>query len=110
VIAIAARYLGVPYRFGGTTPSGFDCSGYSQYVFGQLGISIPRTADQQYNAATRVSSSQAQPGDLVFFISGGSSYHVGIYAGNGMMYDAGKTGEVITKRAIWSATVAFGRF
>jgi peptidoglycan DL-endopeptidase CwlO len=110
VIAIAARYLGVPYRFGGTTPSGFDCSGYTQYVFGQLGISIPRTADQQYNAATKVSSSQAQAGDLVFFLSGGSAYHVGIYAGNGMMYDAGKTGEVITKRAIWSATVAFGRF
>jgi cell wall-associated NlpC family hydrolase len=109
VIAIAARYLGVPYLYGGGTPNGFDCSGYTQYVFKQLGVSLPRTADQQLGATTRISRSQAQAGDLVFFVSGGSAYHVGIYAGGGMMYDAGKTGEVITKRAIWSATVVFGR-
>jgi cell wall-associated NlpC family hydrolase len=109
VIAVAARYLGVPYRYGGTTPSGFDCSGYTQYVFAQLGISIPRTADQQYNAVTRIPSSQAQAGDLVFFLGSGGAYHVGIYAGGGMMYDSGRPGEVITKRAIWSADIAFGR-
>jgi cell wall-associated NlpC family hydrolase len=107
-IAVAARYLGVAYRSGGTTPNGFDCSGYVRYVFNQLGVSLPRTADEQYNAATRIPSSAAEAGDLVFFLSGGSAYHVGIYAGNGMMYDAGRTGEVITKRAIWSADIAFG--
>jgi cell wall-associated NlpC family hydrolase len=110
VIAVAARYLGVPYRYGGTTPSGYDCSGYTQYVFAQLGIKLPRTADQQYNAATRISSSSAQPGDLVFFLDSRGAYHVSIYAGGGMMYDAGKPGEVIAKRDIWSANIAFGRF
>jgi cell wall-associated NlpC family hydrolase len=110
VIAVAARYLGVPYRYGGTTPQGFDCSGYAQYVFAQFGIKIPRTADQQYDAATRISSSQARPGDLVFFLGSGGAYHVGIYAGAGMMYDAGKPGQAIGKRDIWSAVIAFGRF
>lgn len=110
VIAVASRYLGVAYRYGGTTPSGFDCSGYTQYVYAQLGITIPRTADQQYDAATRIPSSQARPGDLVFFLGSGGAYHVGIYAGNGMVYDAGKPGQTVTKRAIWSADIAFGRF
>jgi cell wall-associated NlpC family hydrolase len=108
-IAVAARYLGIPYRSGGTTPAGFDCSGYVRYVFAQLGVDLPRTAQQQYDAVTRIPSSQAQPGDLVFFHSGGSVYHVGIYAGGGMMYDSGRLGEVITKRAIWSADISFGR-
>ncbi|HET9655643.1 MAG TPA: NlpC/P60 family protein [Kineosporiaceae bacterium] len=109
VIAVAARYTGVAYRYGGTTPAGFDCSGYTQYVFAQLGVSLPRTAGQQYGAVTRIPSSQAQAGDLVFFLGSGGVYHVGIYAGGGMLYDAGKPGEAITKRAIWSANIAFGR-
>lgn len=110
VIAVATRYLGVPYRYGGTTPQGFDCSGYSRHVYAQLGIRIPRTADQQYDAAVRIPSSQARPGDLVFFLGSGGAYHVGIYAGDGMMYDAGKPGQGVSKRDIWSATIAFGRF
>jgi cell wall-associated NlpC family hydrolase len=109
VIAVAARYVGVPYRYGGTTPRGFDCSGYTQYVFAQLGVRIPRTADQQYDAVTRISSSQARAGDLVFFLGSGGAYHVGIYAGGGMLYDAGRSGQLITKRDIWSADIAFGR-
>jgi cell wall-associated NlpC family hydrolase len=109
VIAVAARYVGVPYRYGGSTPRGFDCSGYTQYVFAQLGVRIPRTADQQYHAVTRISSSQARAGDLVFFLGSGGAYHVGIYAGGGMMYDAGRSGQLITKRDIWSADIAFGR-
>jgi len=110
IIAIAARYLGVAYVYGGTTPNGFDCSGYTQYVYAQAGIKIPRTAEEQRQASRQVARSQAQPGDLVFFLSGGSAYHVGIYAGGNMMYDAGKPGEVITKRAIWSSNVVFGEF
>lgn len=109
VLAVAARYVGVPYVYGGSSPRGMDCSGYVQYVFAQLGISLPRTADQQMHATTRISRSEAGPGDLVFFVSGGSAYHVGIYAGNNMMYDAGRPGETIVKRAIWTATVVFGR-
>jgi cell wall-associated NlpC family hydrolase len=109
VLAIAARYAGVPYVYGGETPSGFDCSGYVEYVFNKVGISLPRTANQQYNAVTHISSSSVKPGDLVFFISGGSAYHVGIYAGGGMMWDAPKPGGVVSKRDIWSATIVYGR-
>lgn len=109
VIAIAARYIGVPYLYGGTTPSGFDCSGYVRYVFAQLGVSLPRTANEQLQATTRISRSQAQPGDLVSFISGGVAYHNGIYAGNGMMYDSPRTGETVGLHAIWSADVVFTR-
>ena len=109
VLAIAARYVGIRYRMGGTTPAGFDCSGYAQYVYRQLGIALPRTTDQQLAAVTRISRSQAQPGDLVFFMNGRGSYHVGIYAGGGMMYDSPHSGARISKRAIFSSNVVFGR-
>lgn len=109
VMAIAARYVGVPYLYGGTTPSGFDCSGYARYVFAQLGVSLPRIADAQLKATTRIPRSQAQPGDLVSFMSGGIAYHNGIYAGNGMMYDAPRTGRTVGLHAIWSADVVFSR-
>jgi peptidoglycan DL-endopeptidase CwlO len=109
VLAVAARYLGVPYVYGGTTPRGWDCSGATSYIFGQVGVKIPRTANDQMLASKRVSSSEAQPGDLVFFISSGRAYHVGIFAGNGMMYDAQRTGKAFTKRAIYSSSVVYGR-
>jgi cell wall-associated NlpC family hydrolase len=106
VLAIAAQYAGLPYQYGGTSPStGFDCSGFTQYVFGRVGISLPRTAEEQRQAVTPVSN--PQPGDLVFF--GSPAYHVGIYAGNGMMWDSPRTGESIAKRAIWSGNVSYGR-
>jgi cell wall-associated NlpC family hydrolase len=109
VLAVAARYIGTRYVYGGTTPRGFDCSGFTGYVYRQLGVSLPRTANQQMLATHRVSRSQARPGDLVFFVSGHRAYHTGIYAGHGMMYDAPRTGKTIQKRAIWSASVVFGR-
>jgi cell wall-associated NlpC family hydrolase len=109
VLAIAARYVGTPYRYGGTTPRGFDCSGYTRYVFAKLGISLPRTANQQMNATRRIKRSQARPGDLVFFVSSGRAYHMGIYAGNGMMYDSPRSGKSVSKRKIWDAAVVFGR-
>jgi len=109
VAALAARYLGVPYLFGGESPSGWDCSGAMLYIFGLVGIHLPRTANEQMLATTRISSSQAEPGDLVFFISGGRAYHVGLYAGNGMIFDAGRTGEVFQKRAIWTSSVVYTR-
>ena len=106
LIATAASLVGTPYRWGGTTTSGFDCSGFTQYVFARNGISLPRTAEQQRQAATRVSSPQV--GDLVFF--GAPAWHMGIYAGNGMMYDSGSSGSTVTKRAIWTSSVTYGRF
>jgi cell wall-associated NlpC family hydrolase len=105
VLSVASRYLGVPYVWGGTTPRGFDCSGFTKYVYGVLGKELPRTVAQQRAAVRIISRSQAQPGDLVIF---GDS-HIGIYAGGGMMYDAPHRGMSVTKRAIYSASVAFGR-
>jgi cell wall-associated NlpC family hydrolase len=109
VLAIAARYLGVPYRYGGTTPLAWDCSGAVQYIFNQAGMALPRTANQQMLSTTRITRSQAEPGDLVFFVSGGSAYHVGIYAGDNDMYDSGRTGSSFSKRPIWTSAVVFGR-
>ena len=109
VVAIAMRYLGIAYRYGGTTPRGFDCSGFTQYVFRQVGVTLPRTADQQLRAATRISRSQAKVGDLVFFLSGGSAYHMGIYLGNGKMIDSPRRGGVIAVRSLFSSNVVFAR-
>ncbi len=109
VLAIAARYYGIPYRYGGTTPRGFDCSGFTKYVFGQVGVSLPRTAEQQRQHARRISRSEARPGDLVFTITGGRASHVGIYAGGGMMVDSPRTGKSVSKRKIWSSNIVFGR-
>jgi cell wall-associated NlpC family hydrolase len=105
VLAVASRYLGVPYRWGGTTPAGFDCSGFTKYVYGVLGKELPRTVAQQRAAVRIVSRSQARPGDLVIF----GETHIAIYAGDGMMYDAPHRGMSVTKRKIYSSSVSFGR-
>lgn len=106
VLAIAAQYRGIMYQYGGTTPeTGFDCSGYTQYVFRQIGINLPRTAEEQRQMATPVSN--PQPGDLVFF--GAPAYHMGIYAGGGKMWDSPRTGKAVDLRDIWSSTVTYGR-
>ena len=90
IITTAKKYIGVPYVWGGTTPKGFDCSGYVQYVFNAHGIKLPRVSADQYYAGTKVSKSNLQPGDLVFFnTSGYGVSHVGIYLGDGKFIHSG---------------------
>ena len=92
VVGIAMRYLGVPYVWGGASPSGFDCSGLVMYVFAQIGVSLPHSSYAMYGMGTPVSYSQLQAGDLVFFT--GAS-HMGIYIGGGQFIHAPHTGDVV---------------
>lgn len=110
ILDVADDYAGVPYVYGGTTPSGFDCSGYTGWVYRELGIQLPRIANDQYRSSARISAAQAVPGDLVFMLNGsGRAYHVGIYAGGGQMWDAPRTGKPVQLRAIWDKSAQFGR-
>lgn len=99
VIQAALSYQGVPYSFGGTTPNGFDCSGFTRYVFAQAGIYLPRAADEQYEVGQAVSYSRLQPGDTVFFTTyeAGAS-HSGIYVGNGKFISATSSRGVVIDR------------
>jgi len=97
VVDHALSLLGVPYVFGGTSRSGFDCSGYTQYVFKASGISLPRTAAEQFNVGSSVSRGQLQSGDLVFFTTYASgASHVGIYIGGGEFVSASNSGVSIS--------------
>ncbi len=97
LIATAQKYMGVPYVWGGETPSGFDCSGFTQYVMKQNGISIPRTAAEQFAAGTPVDKDNLQVGDLVFFTTykPGAS-HVGFYMGGGKFIHASSGAKKVT--------------
>ena len=97
VITSAKQYMGVPYVWGGSTPSGFDCSGFTQYVMKQNGITIPRTAAEQFATGTAVDKSALKIGDLVFFTTykAGAS-HVGFYMGNGQFIHASSAGSKVT--------------
>jgi cell wall-associated NlpC family hydrolase len=105
VVADARRYLGVPYRWGGTDPAtGLDCSGLVQRVYRDLGVSLPRTSSQQATAGRAVASlADARPGDLVFFDNDASRAgvdHVGIYVGNGRMIAAPERGDVVKEQSV----------
>jgi cell wall-associated NlpC family hydrolase len=104
VISVASRYVGVPYVSGGTSPSGFDCSGFTQYVFAQLGVSLPRSSADQRYAGTVVSRADAQPGDLIW-----TPGHIAIYAGGNSQIDAPRPGKTIQFRNIWQSNPTFIR-
>lgn len=98
IVDYAYKFLGTPYQWGGTTPSGFDCSGFTQYVFkNAAGVSLPRTTYDQINVGVAVSYNDLQPGDLVFPHTG----HVGIYVGGGQMIHAPSTGDVVKVSSVY---------
>ena len=104
VIAISMQYLGIPYVWGGSSPStGFDCSGLTTYVFAQIGISLPHHAASQYNYGVPVSREDLQPADLVFFNGLG---HMGMYIGGGQFIHAPHTGDVVKISSIYDSWYA----
>lgn len=96
-VRIARQQLGVPYVWGGSSPSGFDCSGLVSWVYGRLGIGLPHNAAALYGAGRRVQLASMRPGDLVFFQGLG---HVGIYIGHGRMIHAPQSGRNVEVEAL----------
>lgn len=104
VVGIAMQYLGIPYRWGGSSPtSGFDCSGFVAYVYAQVGVSLPHHAASQYNYGVPVAQSDLQPGDLVFFDGLG---HMGIYIGAGQFIHSPHTGDVVKISSLYAGWYA----
>lgn len=93
VVNIAMKYLGAPYQWGASGPNSFDCSGFTSFVYRQVGVSLPRVSRAQINAGQRVNRSDLRPGDLVFF--GSPIHHVGIYVGGNRYIHAPRTGDVV---------------
>ncbi len=107
VVAVAEQYQGVPYRYGGADPSGFDCSGFTQFVYAQFGVSLPHSAARQGAGGAQISAADARPGDIVAMDGGG---HVGIYLGGNMMIDAPEPGRVVQIRQIYTPGHWFVRY
>lgn len=99
--SMATEQLGAPYLFGGATPQGFDCSGLVRYVFGTLGIAVPRTASEQLQRAEPVPQDRLQSGDLVFFrMAADRVDHVGIYVGQGEFIHAPRSGRPVSRDSL----------
>ncbi|WP_047871736.1 C40 family peptidase [Nocardiopsis sp. RV163] len=100
-ISAAESKKGTPYRWGGTGPNGFDCSGLVQWAYKQAGVELPRIAHDQVGAGSRVSYSRARRGDILYWAdSGGYAYHVAIYLGRGRMIDAPNSGDHVRERDV----------
>lgn len=108
VVRTAASLKGRPYRYGAAGPRAFDCSGFTKYVYSRNGIALPRTAQQQWRKARKISKSQIRPGDLVFF-GGSYKYHVAVYAGDGMIWHSPRSGSTVRKVKIWTSGWSAGR-
>ena len=108
-VYLASLQAGKPYVYGSNGPDSFDCSSLVQYVFRQLGRSLPRTAEAQYEASVHVDQAHKEVGDLIFFGTPGDIYHVGIYAGDGKMWAAPHSGSVVQLQTIWSTSYHVGR-
>jgi cell wall-associated NlpC family hydrolase len=104
IVEAASSLVGVPYAWGGTTPSGFDCSGFTAYVYAQVGVTLPRTSSAQRYAGVEVPQDQAQPGDLIW-----SPGHISIYAGGNLQVDAPVPGKAVQIREIWQSSPVFIR-
>lgn len=102
IVAAAAAQAGKPYVYGATGPSSFDCSGLTGWAYAAVGITLPRTSSAQ--AAVMTPVSDPQPGDLVYMPG-----HIGIYAGNGQMWHAPRSGDVVKLATIWSSSFRYGR-
>lgn len=109
VITEAATHRGKPYQWGATGPSRFDCSGFTLYVFGQVGKSLPRTSRDQYNATRHIAKADKRVGDLIFTYNSSGIYHVAIYAGNGYIWHSPRSGDVVKHSPIWSSSYYVGR-
>lgn len=106
----ASNQQGDPYRWGAAGPDRFDCSGLTSYSYAKAGKRIPRTSQEQYRAARKVSQSSKRVGDLIFLKnSSGRVYHVGIYAGQGNWWVARRTGTTVTKQKIYTSNYSVGR-
>jgi len=101
--AIALEQLGVPYRYGGQSPTGFDCSGLIHYAYLRAGKSVPRTTGQLWNSTANVSRSEMRVGDLLFFSIDGKMQHVGMYIGEGQFVHAPSSGKVVSVGSLSSS-------
>jgi cell wall-associated NlpC family hydrolase len=107
---VAASLRGRPYHFGSVGPRSFDCSGYTRFVFAHaVHRSLPHSSAGQYRLAHKIAKSAIRPGDLVFFVSGGHVYHVGIYAGHGLIWHAPHTGDHVRLARISTSSWVAGR-
>lgn len=108
IVDVARRYVGARYVAGGASPSGFDCSGYTKYAYEQARVSkLVHNADGQRRSMRRIKRSRARPGDLVFYMSGGSAYHVAVYAGHGWQYAAATPKDGVRYQPVWSSNVRY---
>lgn len=109
IVDAAAAQEGDPYSYGASGPDSFDCSGLTQYAHDQVGIELPHSSSAQRDAVEPVDRSDMQPGDLIFFDDGGDVYHVGVYAGDGQLWQAPQEGESVERVDIWSDDYTVGR-
>jgi cell wall-associated NlpC family hydrolase len=106
----ARKHEGKPYRYGATGPDAFDCSGFVGYVYRQVGVNLPRTAEQMWNSLPKkVSYQHVQFGDLIFIREGGRISHVGMYAADGHMWVARRSGTTVTRQRIWTSSFEIAR-